>query len=141
MRTTFAAFAALGLTLAFLATSTSFSLAQKSDRASIPDEEYANLLEDFISVLPNSFDVIGTNTDGSTYRGTAYVSFDSQSGDLSVDWQIAGQSFSGRGPLIGGEFIVDWGQSSPVIYTVQRNGDLFGTWADGEAFETLTFAP
>ncbi len=141
MRTAFAAFAAMGLTLAFLATSTSLATAQKSDRASIHDEEYANLLEDFLSVLPNSFDVVGTNTDGSTYRGTAYLSFETQSGDLTVDWQIAGQSFSGRGPLVGGEFVVDWGQSSPVIYTVQRNGDLFGTWANGTASETLTLAP
>jgi hypothetical protein len=58
-----------------------------------------------------------------------------------VEWTVGSQQFFGSGPLIGGEFIVDWGQSSPVIYTVQRNGDLFGTWANGTASETLTFAP
>lgn len=116
-------------------------VAQKSERSHINDEEYATLIDDFLSVLPNSFDVAGTNPDGSRYRGQAYVNFDPQTGDLLIDWRIGEQQFTGRGPLLGGEFIVDWGQPRPVIYTVQRDGSLFGTWADGAASETLRFAP
>lgn len=124
-----------------IAASTGQVWAQKSERAAINDEEYATLVFDLISVLPNTFRVQGTNPNGSTYSGTAYLNFDPQAGDLLIEWQIGEQRFSGRGPLLGGEFIVDWGQSQPVIYTVQRDGSLFGTWAGGAATETLTFAP
>ncbi|MEM6712834.1 MAG: hypothetical protein AAF590_11215 [Pseudomonadota bacterium] len=135
-----AAIAALGLLMSVLSPAGE-GWAQTSDRASINDEEYATLVFDLISVLPNTFAVQGTNPSGSTYRGSAYLNFDAQSGDLLIDWQVGNDSYSGRGPLIGGEFIVDWGDSSPVIYTVQRDGSLFGTWGNGRGTEVLTFAP
>jgi hypothetical protein len=33
---------------------------------------------------------------------------------------------------------VNWGQSAPVIYRVEDDGTLRGTWSNGRATEDLT---
>jgi hypothetical protein len=56
--------ATLALCVAVVASPT---LAQKNERAQINEQEYVNLIDDLISVLPNTFAVRGTNPNGSTY--------------------------------------------------------------------------
>jgi hypothetical protein len=34
--------------------------------------------------------------------------------------------------------VVDWGDKTPVIYSLGEDGALDGEWADGSATETLT---
>jgi len=33
---------------------------------------------------------------------------------------------------------VDWGANAPVIYVINADGTLYGTWAKGKALELLT---
>ena len=34
--------------------------------------------------------------------------------------------------------MINWGQSTPVVYVVMPGGELHGTWAGGTALEKLT---
>lgn len=87
-------------------------------------------------VRPGTYRVQGTNPDGSPYRGTVTIT---RSGTLyQLRWQIGQDVFQGQGTLNGRVLTVDWGQPDPVIYQVQRDGTLEGTWAKGRATERLT---
>ncbi|MEQ8351983.1 MAG: fibronectin-binding protein [Leptospiraceae bacterium] len=87
--------------------------------------------------VQGTYQVNGTNPDGTPYRGNVTVT---QSGeDYLFNWNIAGDQFSGKGNLSGTTLTVDWGQDFPVIYEVKDNGAVLeGTWADGQGSETLT---
>jgi hypothetical protein len=52
-------------------------------------------------------------------------------------WWIARQTFTGSGQFAGRMLVVNWGQKSPVVYTIDPNGSLDGEWADGTATEKL----
>ena len=52
-------------------------------------------------------------------------------------WWIGRQVFSGVGQFAGRMMVVNWGSKSPVIYSITRNSDLEGEWADGSATERL----
>lgn len=87
--------------------------------------------------VQGTYSAVGTNPDGSPYRGTVVV--EKQEDKYRFQWNIAGQSQTGEGELKGDQLIVDWGQQHPVIYEVQENGArLEGTWADGKGREVLT---
>ena len=80
--------------------------------------------------------VDGTNPNGSRYRGMAALT---PAGDqFRFTWWIGRQVFSGVGQFAGRMMVVNWGAKSPVIYTVARNNDLVGEWADGSATDRLT---
>lgn len=122
----------------------SAALAQKGENN--PDrqetsEVRGDLVEAFLNSLPARFQVDGLNADGSTYSGTAQMSYNSVSLTASITWQIGADTFSGQGPLDNGRFVVDWGDTTPVIYTVNSDLSLSGTWASGAASETLTSIP
>ncbi|MCB1322299.1 MAG: fibronectin-binding protein [Leptospiraceae bacterium] len=76
----------------------------------------------------------GTNPDGSRYTGT--VTIEKNGAIYDVHWEV-GSSYDGVGTLEGNTFTVEWGQPSPVIYTVHPNGTMMGTWNDGAATENL----
>jgi hypothetical protein len=79
--------------------------------------------------------VDGSNPDGSQYRGMATLT---PVGDqYRFTWWIARQVFSGVGQFAGRMMVVNWGAKSPVIYSVARNNELHGEWADGSATDTL----
>ena len=52
-------------------------------------------------------------------------------------WWIARQVFTGVGQFAGRMMVVNWGAKSPVIYSVARNDELYGEWADGSATDKL----
>jgi hypothetical protein len=81
------------------------------------------------------YDVYGTNPGGGLYGGTVEIT---ESGDgYEFSWDV-GESYGGTGSLGKNILTVDWGQESPVIYTVKQGGRvLVGMWADGAATETL----
>jgi hypothetical protein len=80
--------------------------------------------------------VDGSNPNGSRYRGMAALT---PAGDqYRFTWWIARQVFTGVGQFAGRMMVVNWGAKSPVIYTVARNDDLIGEWADGSATDRLT---
>ncbi|MEM6384308.1 MAG: hypothetical protein AAF739_16665 [Pseudomonadota bacterium] len=117
------------------------ALAKKGGAAEPGTHAYSELIDDLFSALPQTFDVSGTNPDGTTYNGSAYLYWDPQDGELHIEWQVGKDAFMGSGPMIGGEFIIDWGQQHPAIYRLGNDGNLYGTWANGRGSETLTFAP
>jgi hypothetical protein len=92
------------------------------------------------AVVPTgSYRVQGTNPNGSAYQGTLTIE---RSGSLYLlRWRIGQDIFQGQGTLNGSTLTVDWGQPDPVIYQVQHDGTLEGTWARGRARETLTPTP
>lgn len=85
--------------------------------------------------LGGLYQVDGSNPDGSQYRGMATLT---PVGDqYRFTWWIARQVFSGVGQFAGRMMVVNWGAKSPVIYSVARNNELHGEWADGSATDTL----
>ncbi|MCB1137682.1 MAG: fibronectin-binding protein [Leptospiraceae bacterium] len=86
--------------------------------------------------LSGTYSVQGTNPDGSNYSGTCIIS--RISGETyRFRWSV-GNTYEGEGTLEGIRISVDWGDSTPVIYTLLPDGSLDGLWAGGNASETLT---
>lgn len=86
--------------------------------------------------LPGTYQIRGVNPNGSTYGGQVIITAD---GDVyNFRWRISsGDTYLGSGRLLGRIISVDWGQKYPVIYRVDDNGTLRGTWANGTASEDL----
>lgn len=88
-------------------------------------------------VIPDgTYDVLGTNRNGSKYTGTAVIAVNGKS--VAMTWLITGgQTYRGKGTLKNGQMVVDFGSRYPVIYNVGSDGVLHGTWDKGRASETL----
>ena len=83
--------------------------------------------------LAGNYKVRGRNPDGGVYSGTLNIKI--VDGVANFTWQVANDTFMGQGSLIGNVVVVNWGSSSPVIYTVDLQGNLVGTWDKGNASE------
>ncbi|GAB5449277.1 hypothetical protein [Gymnodinialimonas sp.] len=81
----------------------------------------------------------GRNADGSAYSGTVAISGNSN-GTVTVNWSV-GSTYSGVGVLNGDVLTVEWGAQHPAFYLVMPDGELHGTWGDGEGLELLTRSP
>ena len=79
--------------------------------------------------------VSGRGPDGNNYSGT--VSIVNRSGQYVVDWKVGSSNYRGSGTLASNVLTVDWGDSSPVVYALQRDGTLSGLWQSGAGEETL----
>lgn len=89
----------------------------------------------YIENLAGTYKVEGRNTDGSRYSGEVTITVQ---GDVAnFLWSIAGDTYRGTGTLKGTVLTVDWGAKDPVIYQVNSDGSLDGTWAGGRASERL----
>ena len=86
--------------------------------------------------MPGTYQIRGVNPNGSTYGGQVTITAD---GDVyNFRWRISsGDTYLGSGRLLGRIISVDWGQKYPVIYRVDDDGTLRGTWANGTATEDL----
>ncbi|MEQ8655876.1 MAG: hypothetical protein RIC24_01045 [Hyphomicrobiales bacterium] len=115
------------------------ALAQKGGEAT--SEVRGDLVEAFLNTLPATFQVDGLNADGTAYSGTAQMSFNWNSMTATIVWQVGADTYQGQGPLDNGRLVIDWGDTSPVIYTVTPDLSLSGSWANGTASETLTPIP
>lgn len=86
--------------------------------------------------LAGKYLMTGTNPNGSSYHGGVTITRDGDFYEFS--WRISnGDTFHGKGRLRGSTISVDWGQKYPVIYDVDSDGKLHGTWSDGKASEEL----
>lgn len=56
---------------------------------------------------------------------------------IQVRWWIGKQTFIGAGEFAGKMLVVNWGDKTPVVYTIGKHGFLDGEWADGKALERL----
>ncbi|MBI5203450.1 MAG: hypothetical protein HZA11_00865 [Nitrospirae bacterium] len=87
-------------------------------------------------VAEGEYYVSGKNPNGSSYSGSVSIS---RNGDMfRLVWRISMNVYTGTGQLRGNILTVNWGAADPVIYTVQEDGILAGTWAGGTATEILT---
>ncbi len=88
------------------------------------------------STLTGIYRVEGNNPGGGRYRGMVAVV---QTGDqFSFKWWIGTQIFEGTGQLAGRMLVINWGDKTPVVYTLGARDVLEGEWADGTATERLT---
>ena len=85
--------------------------------------------------LSGKYTVNGRNPNGSAYSGTVQII--DNNGAVAMSWQV-GNTYSGVGTVQGRVLTVDWGANDPVIYVVNPDGTLYGTWAKGKALELLT---
>lgn len=82
------------------------------------------------------YQVTGTNPNGSSYQGTVFI--EKKGSTYAFTWNV-GNSYTGVGVLAGNVMTVQWGDDYPVIYQVLDGGRVLeGTWANGQATETLT---
>lgn len=82
------------------------------------------------------YGAVGQNPDGSSYAGSVEIT--QQGPAVKVVWRIGAETYRGVGDIEGRTITVDWGDTTPVIYEVQADGTLMGTWAGGAASEVLT---
>ncbi len=87
-------------------------------------------------IFSGTYDVHGTNRNGSKYTGTAVIAV---AGDkVEMSWLItSGQTYRGTGTIKNGRMVVDFGGRYPIIYKVGKNGSLYGKWDKGRAKEVL----
>jgi len=89
--------------------------------------------------LEGEYRAVGRNPDGSAYRGTCELEYDSDDDLFYVYWTVGTSEYEGVGALDGDTLTVEWGDSYPVVYKVRQGGKVLeGTWANGQASETLT---
>ena len=88
-----------------------------------------------VSDIAGEYSVNGRNPDGSAYKGRVTIS--DVDGVANFVWKVSGQTYKGQGNFIGNVLVVNWGSSHPVLYTVDLDGNLAGTWNDGLASEKL----
>jgi hypothetical protein len=88
-----------------------------------------------VPALAGVYRADGTNPDGSRYRGM--VALTPSGKDYTFKWWISRHVFSGTGRFAGRMLVVEWGQKSPVLYTLSAGKRLDGEWADGTASERL----
>jgi len=86
--------------------------------------------------LAGVYRVEGTNPSGNKYRGM--VALAQNDDEFEFTWWIGKDTFTGPGHFAGPMLVVDWGDKTPVIYSLGEDGELDGEWADGSATETLT---
>lgn len=89
----------------------------------------------YLPQIEGTYSVQGLNPNGTRYQGRVTITVKNDTAFFR--WDIAGQKFHGQGPLTGKTLIIDWGEDDPVIYQINSDGTLFGTWAGGKASETL----
>ena len=85
--------------------------------------------------LDGTYTAEGRYPDGRHYAGVVTIS--KQQNTYHLSWKIGSSSYEGNGELRGNVLIVDWGDSTPVVYAVGENGRLVGLWRSGLGEETL----
>ncbi|MEN6375980.1 MAG: FlgO family outer membrane protein [Smithella sp.] len=86
--------------------------------------------------IEGQYSATGRNPNGTTYSGI--VTITKKNGAYMFTWKIGSGTYSGSGYLEGNMLTVQWGAPYPVIYRVQADGSLLGTWNNGAATENLT---
>jgi Caspase domain len=88
-----------------------------------------------LPTLAGIYRAAGTNPNRTRYAGMAAVN---QAGDqFKVQWWIGAQVFNGSGQFAGRMLVINWGASSPVVYSFVGGDTLDGEWADGTATDRL----
>jgi hypothetical protein len=90
--------------------------------------------------IEGTYDVSGTNPDGTEYECEVGITKKGES--YQVIWYFEGQAgYEGRGILRGNTFVVGFANPASygvVVYTVNADGSLDGTWAAAGGTKTGT---
>jgi hypothetical protein len=94
--------------------------------------------------ISSSYKAAGKNADGSNYTGTVSVKSISDT-TYTIEWKIDGGVIKGfgmrRNNVLSATYMLE-GQPGLIIYQVQKDGTLLGTWAikgqSGNGSEILT---
>ena len=78
----------------------------------------------------------GRNPDGSAYQGIAQIV--ETDGAVAMTWQVGTSTYTGVGTVEGRVLEINWNADAPVVYLINPDGTLYGTWAKGTALELLT---
>lgn len=96
------------------------------------------------TVATGTYDVEGTNLDGSSYRGTATITLTSET-TCAIEWTTGSTTSQGICMLYDNAFAAGYvlGDSiGLVVYEVRDDGSLEGAWTisgqDGSGTERLT---
>lgn len=90
----------------------------------------------FAEDLSGNWTAYGMNPDGSKYTGQVVIQ-EGAKGKVTFAWTVGKQNYTGQGVHDGRVVVVDWGDSTPVVYVEMPNGELHGTWSGGTALERL----
>lgn len=82
--------------------------------------------------------VEGLNGDGSRYAGQMALDAGGEANEYRLRWTVGDTSYDGSGKFSDGLLIVDWGDTSPLVYALATDGRLVGLWGGGTASETAT---
>lgn len=86
-------------------------------------------------IFSGSYDVVGTNRDGSKYTRMAVIAISSDKVEMS--WPISSrQTYHGTETIKNGLMIVDFGWRHSIFHEVTQDGSLLGKWDNGRASET-----
>lgn len=103
--------------------------------AAEPDSRPDSTRPPTISIAAD-YTLSGINPGGGRYAGV--VSVTSLGGnDYAFQWTIGRQLFQGHGTLHDGRISVEFGGQYPANYQVDADGNLTGTWANGQGSEYL----
>lgn len=130
-----AIFPALRLTLVAAVLTLGHVLSPAGNSPVIGNIAEAGLKAVYIESLEGTYSVEGYNTNGSRYTGRVYITV--KNGVAFFRWEIANDTYHGQGTLNGSVLTIDWGAADPVIYQVNPDGSLDGTWDRGRASERL----
>jgi hypothetical protein len=83
-----------------------------------------------------SYAVAGQNPNGTRYSGA--VDIVRQGNTYQFDWRVGRTAYKGSGTLDGNVLTVNWGGSTPVVYSVGSDGILRGLWDAGRGAEVLS---
>lgn len=96
------------------------------------------------TVNAGTYDVEGTNLDGSAYKGTATINLTSET-TCSIEWHTGSTTSNGICMLYDNAFAAGYVLGDAVglvVYQVKSDGSLEGAWTisgkDGSGTETLT---
>lgn len=96
------------------------------------------------TVREGTYDVAGTNLDGSPYEGTAVITLTSET-TCAIEWSTGGTTSEGICMLRDNAFAAAYvlaGAAGLIVYEVKDNGVLDGVWTisgeNGSGSEVLT---
>lgn len=86
--------------------------------------------------LAGTYTVNGVDPTGNEYSGTVVIRATDDVVRYEVEWIVTGAIQFGEGLVEGRRFTVDWTEvnnatdtgTGPIVYEIQPNGELAGTW-------------
>jgi caspase domain-containing protein len=96
---------------------------------------YSSVAQKQMAPIEGVYSVAGRNPNGSSYEGTVEILRQNQ--QFALSWKVGSDSYQGVGQLRENVLVVDWGDTTPVVYALMDDGNLQGLWSGGRGSEQL----